>query len=57
MEYGRIVNDYFINVSVARLKCKFPDDACRPKHVGTNFDILLTMHLNIFTLILTNLMH
>jgi hypothetical protein len=57
MEYGRIVNDYFINVSVARLKCTFPDDACRPKHVGTNFDSLLTMHLNIFTLILTNLMH
>ena len=23
----------------------------------TNFDILLTVHLNIFTLILTNLMH
>jgi len=27
------------------------------KHINTFFDILLTVHLNIFILILTNLMH
>ena len=28
-----------------------------PKNIKSNFDILLTLHLNIFILILTNLMH
>ena len=28
------VNDHFINVTLARLKCKLPDDDRRPKHVG-----------------------
>ena len=25
---------FFINVTLARPKCKLPDDGCRPKHVG-----------------------
>ena len=32
-------------------------DAQSTKHKIVNFDILLTVHLNIFILILTNLMH
>jgi len=27
-------NDYFINVTLARPKCKLPDDGHRPKHVA-----------------------
>ena len=33
----------FINVTLARLKCKLPDDGRRPKHVGA---VLIIFRVN-----------
>ena len=31
---GVLYRLFFVNVNLARLKCKLPDDGHRPKHVG-----------------------
>jgi len=55
-----IISLYIINLSVFITEAESVYCAVRTgslKERDTNFDILLTVHLNIFILILTNLMH
>ena len=46
---------YFNQLFQHRSHSKLPDDVITPKHVGANFNVLLTVHLSIFMSIINQL--
>ena len=47
--------NFNLNITLARLYWSLPDDGRRPKHVGANFDVFLTVHLSIFISVINQL--